>query len=181
MPTFAAIKLFLGTIPPWAYKAIGGALVVIGLLLFHHHLVHKHDMKIIAAEDARLVTRINAVTARIRTLETKAANIERDAHEKEVTRIDNLTADIIVRGPGKAQCSSGPATASPGRSQPSGGPADAPVDRVSDQGGIALIALPFNDAVRLAGQCDINRDENLKWRENRQKLEEINGNFPHGN
>lgn len=181
MGTWLAIKEFFAPIPRWAYILMGSMLLLTGLVFWHQSALRKHDRKLIIAEDARLVGEINKVTAKITRLATKAAMLEREAHEKEVTRIGVVTHDLILRGPGKAQCPSSSFAPRTSQLVPSGGSADASLARVPDQGGPALVALPFNDAVRFAGQCDINRDEILKWRENRQKLEEINGNFPHAN
>lgn len=168
-------------VPAWVWKVAGGVVLAIGLFLWHNGAIHKHDKKIIAAEDIRLVARINAVTARITALGTKAALIERNAHEKEVVRIRTVTHDLILRGPGKAQCASGSFTSSASRPLASGGAPTDPVGPMPSPGGVALIAVPFNDFVRVTGQCDINRDEILKWRENRQQIEEINGNNRHDN
>lgn len=168
-------------VPAWVWKVAGGVVLAIGLFLWHNGAAHKHDKKIIAAEGVRLVARINAVTARITALGTKIALTERNAHEKEVARIHVVTHDLILHGPGKAQCASGSFTSSTSRPKPVAGTADNSVGPMPSPGGVALIAVPFNDFVRVTGQCDINRDEILKWRENRQQIEEINGNNRHDN
>jgi hypothetical protein len=152
-------------------------LLLVLLVSWHGHRVADHDRKIIAAEDQRLTKRINDLTAKAVELRTKTALLERAAHEKEVSRIHDTVERVILRGPGKAQCPSSTFAAGSSGHEPTSGSIDAGVVPMPDQGGPALIALPFNDAIRFAGQCDINRDEVLRWRADRQKAIENDSNF----
>jgi hypothetical protein len=103
---------------------------------------------------------------------TAIAGALKEDHNAQISRIGASGADIVQHGPGQARCgrfnAPAPVAASGGQVAPSGAGNPAVVE-VPDRGGSAVLALPFNDAVRLFGQCDINRDEAAKWRVNDDK------------
>lgn len=170
------VGAFLKGVPTQVWYIIGGVAALIAAVLYHGHLIHKHDAALVSAtitrEDARLLSQANKLKAQADKLNAAAAQLERARNEKQAVRIVTLTHDILVRGPGKASCTGiAGAPAVPSGSQPPSGAGNAAVAPVPDSTGSGFIALPFDDAIRFAGQCDLNRNELISVRNQRKQLE----------
>lgn len=125
------------------------------------------------ADDKAAIEKVTAkaiiLRGKVESLGSHAAEVLKEQHDAKISSVGRDVADIMRSGPGKARCGSANAPFSlpaARRQEPAGGPGTPAVGEVPDSGGTALIAVPFDDFVHATGQCDINRDEVLKWRSN---------------
>lgn len=167
------------------------ALAAILLALFGAHWVEVQIRHADAAGYARAKAEDKAANDKLRAhaldlkshVEILGAQISKtlkEEHNAKIASVHAAAADILRGGPGKARArlvDPAPTPASAGRHEPAGGSGDAAVAQVPDSGGATLIALPFNDAVRLFGQCDINADEALKWRVSDTQMRALWGEY----
>lgn len=165
-------------LPSWAWELIFIGLLAGGIVLFHHVEVVKHDNKVRTEQSQKdnaafqkqlEAVRVHALQVRdkVEKLDAQASQLAKEAHDAKIGSVSNDVADIVRGGAGKASCGyihyPAPA-ASPGGPQHQSGTGGSSAPQVLDSGGAELVALPLNDAARLFGQCDINRDEAAKWR-----------------
>jgi hypothetical protein len=161
---------FFKGIPTWLYALIAVAgLIGLGVHL-HSNAVHK---AIAAAEKRGEEREAQHVLAAVQKITKKANDITAAIRSKSDETNRHIIADagdLRLRGPGKAVC---PGSAAPAASEHSapGRPVDVGMASVPNPGGPVLIALPFNDTIRFAEQCDLNRAEALSWREQHDKLQ----------
>jgi hypothetical protein len=166
-------------IPPKVKLALAGVVLVVLLALVHQHYAHK---ALKAADEAgyargvkvyeRALHIVHQRAARRRQAqETVAADISKQVRNRydEQARSIAAGADALrVRGPGAARCGpldhSGLPAGAGGHASPAG-PGDDAVPQVPDRDRAELIAMPFAGAVGFAEQHDLNRAEDLAWRE----------------
>lgn len=87
----------------------------------------------------------------------------KEQNDETNRRIDRLSADLRLRGPGAASARC-PGVSSPsGQSKPTSGAGNAPGTGLPEQGGSAVV--PWDWLVERAEQCDLNRAEVLTWRD----------------
>lgn len=173
------VKNALAKLPWWAWAAIAVALIV----GWHLHEDGKRLKRADAAgyvrakaEDKAAIDKLTAhakvLKQNVESLGAKAAQALKEEHNAKIASVDRDVADIVRGGPGKAGCRLIDAPAAPAAAsgrEPANRPGNAPLDQVPDRGGSAFLALPLDDAVRFAGQCDILADEAAKWRVNDAK------------
>lgn len=171
-------RAFVKQVPLKAWYALAIAVALIAAFFVHQHFAGKALKAADAggyarakSEDAKVAERIRvqalAVRASAEQLGIQISSALKEQHNAKVDSVHADVADVVRLGPGKASCGRLDRPAAPALSrgqEPGSGTGTAPLDQVPGGGGAALIALPFDDAVRLAGQCDINRDEVLKAR-----------------
>jgi hypothetical protein len=161
---------FVKAIPSKAWLALAIVAALFAAYLVHQRHAHK---ALKAAHDAGYAEGVSDTRSAYAAAQ-KAANgaaerinskVRRKSDE-EARHINRAADDVQLHGPGRAVC---PGLAAPPRATGGhsavGRPADAAVDQVSDGGGTGVIALPFADTLAFARQCDLNRNEALKWRE----------------
>jgi nucleoside phosphorylase len=88
----------LGQISPRTWLVIGCAVALAVGFLWHQHAAHKHDLALIAANDAKWQPKVDALKAQLNAITTA-----RDT-QKVVTKTQIVTATKIIHdGNGKAQ------------------------------------------------------------------------------
>lgn len=174
----AIARSFVKRVPPKVRYALAIAAALIAAFFVHQHYAGKALKAADGAgyarakgEDAKVADRIRqqalTLKARAEQLGIQISSALKEQHNAKIDSVHADVADVVRLGPGKAGCGRLDHPAAPalsGGQEPASGAGDAPLAQVPDRGGPALIALPFDDAVRFAGQCDINRDEVLKAR-----------------
>lgn len=176
-----AFSLFTGTalgkkLPGWAWEIIAAVIFVGGLWLgVHVWLVH-HDNAVRAeqkaADQKQFDAQLKGLSDRAQTLADQANALDlqisrllRSKSDAQATRIVTQYRDVIVRGPGKANC-----TAVSGLSTATGGS-----DKAATQTGVAvasmpsgtgteLIAMPFAGAAAGVRDHDLLLNEAQSWR-----------------
>lgn len=172
----AGFGTFLGGLPKPVWYIIGGVAILGSGTLLHSCEVGKHDRALVAStiakEDNRLTTDALKLKAQADKLNAEAAQLERIKNAEANTRTITLTRDILLRGPGKASCASGPGIApiSSGPNAPVGSRPGS-VAPVPNSGGSDFLALPFADTVAVLKQCSLDRNELISVRNQRQQLE----------
>lgn len=162
----AGVKSALAKVPPKVWIVLAIVIAVVTAFFAHQHYAHKalkaqykagyaQAMDDVKVRALKLKNKLDGVT-------TKISQLERNRNDEEALRIGRSTDSILRRGPGRAVCSQ-PA-ASPGQPVAPAGAANVAVGELPDGEGVTLIGMPFNDTVRFAGQCDLNRSEALSWR-----------------
>lgn len=165
-------------VPRWAWIALAVVIALGGLVWLHQHKVHSFEATIRADERSK----VNAEwqkkfdkmhqdaldwKGKYESASTSLATARRNQNE-ETLRTDAARASSLLNaGPGAARCGqvynpSLPASTSR-RDAPSGTVAPG-LGGVPGEGGPALIAVPFNDFIGAAKQCDANRSEVITWR-----------------
>lgn len=167
---FGRLKSELAKIPGWLWITIAViALLIAGTVWHQRHARaalaaaekagEDKAYSNIAAQAAELTTEANTLNAKIST------NI-RSKTDAENSRVVTQYRTLLVRGPGKAACTSVTGfPASAGGSEPSASQVRDSVDPVPAGGGAELIALPFAGAVAGAGEHDQLLNEDRAWRE----------------
>lgn len=165
-------------VPPKARLWLIGIVAALAAFFLHQHVAHvklanraadgfKAGYAKAVADDAAVIEKMRSAKTDVEAKGAAAANALKEQHNAKVGSVGSAAADIVRSGPGKAGCGRldypDLGALSSGQVTPAGS-GDAAVDPVHDSGGVALVALPLNDLVRMAGQCDINRDEALKAR-----------------
>ena len=137
---------------------LGGILLIAELYSGALHWLHNRDRANVELgkqqEAAHVLARTQALQKQLDGLSAKI----RSTNNVQATRIITVEHDVLLRGPGKASCPASVPAVSSGPIAPVG-TGNAPMDQVSSGGGQQLIALPFADTIRFAGQCDLNRNE----------------------
>ena len=167
------VRRFFGSIPNWAWVALGIALAALLGAWWHHHEVKKHDVAVIAARDAQWNKRLEAEHAAALDWKAKfdAASVRlsaaiKEKNDAEAARINATRDDLLRDGPGKARCGQ---VAYPGTSAGAGGsvassrPGSSATASLPPADGLA--AVPWNWLVNTGGQCDLNRSEAQSWRD----------------
>jgi hypothetical protein len=150
---------------PKAKMIILGVIAAVVLFFAHQwyagRQASKHYMdgyKQAQKDDAEELKNANA---RIAALSVEIATKEREGFNADVVHINARTDAVRMRGPGKAVCPGLPPA--PGGSQPGSGPVAGGVDRVPYPEWQQLLAMPFDDTISFAKQCDINAAELRHW------------------
>lgn len=165
-------------VPRWAWIALGVVMLLAGLAFLHHRQVKHFEATIRADERSKVNAEWQkkfdkmhqaAITwkQRYETASSTLATARRKTYEEGLRSDAARAGSLLNNGPGAARCGQinyprVPAS-SGGRDAPSGTVASG-LGGVSGEGGPALIALPFNDFISAAKQCDANRGEVITWR-----------------
>lgn len=161
----------LKSVPRFVWYALAAALVFA-------FAVHWYNGKIDAAEKrgadaayAHIADKAREIERQANDLAAKISEAFRRKNDEEARAIARAADAVLMRGPGKAACSSvaGVPTLS-SRPQPASGPADAPLDQVPSGARTDLIALPFAPTVAFGREHDLNRSELLTCRAAWQRL-----------
>jgi hypothetical protein len=161
---------FFKKVQTWLYAVLAvAALLGLGLYLHGRAVKRAHDAAYSEGYAAGGSDNEKAHVSAQAKAESAAAAINnkiRKQADEKAGSIARTADDMQLRGPGKAACPRlAAAPTSAGQPVPPAGPGNAAVDQVPDAAGQQLIALPLNDTIRFAGQCDLNRDEAARWRQ----------------
>jgi hypothetical protein len=184
----AALKLLLGRmwtnakadyarIPPKVKLVLLALALAFAAFLLHQHVAHKalkaadqagYNRR--ASEDAAALVELQR---RVRTAEANGTAIATDTRSKNDASNSaiNAHADALsMRGPGAARCRQVSNPVVPAASSEHGAGSDRPADAAggsvpAGDGQSNLAAVPFDWLVNRARQCDLDRAENLSWRD----------------
>lgn len=173
-PIGALLKGFwrlLGKIP---WQVTAGIFLALALWLgfrWHGHEVHKTYQKGYNQARAEDRAALDELRRKLKTAGDNMATISHDQRSKNDAarhNIDAAAGSLSLQGPGAARCRREPAAAVPasaGRSQPPARPAGPAPDSVpSEDGADPLAAVPWGWLVGTGKQCDLDRAENIAWR-----------------
>lgn len=171
----ANAKSDIAAIPPKVKLALLAIALLVAGYFLHQHVAHQ---RLKAQYDAGYAQGVmdnerSHITAQAQA-DARANQINsiiRRKSDEEARNIVRRADDLRMRGPGKATCAG--VAAAPGSASghdAASGSADAAVGGVPDEPRPVLIALPFAPTIEFAKQCDLNRNEALKWRESDAKL-----------
>lgn len=171
---------FLKAIPRQVWIALAIAATVLAVVLWYNHQIHaaydRGHKEGVAAENARLAKRAEALTAQIRKKgEDLAAHI-RSKNREANDRSNALAAGLVRDGPGRAayRCPANSAAAS--GYQPRLGNGDVAAsgvptgDRLPVEVPDPLAVVPWGWLVSKSQSCDLNLHDNQAWNEWYRKL-----------
>jgi hypothetical protein len=165
-------------IPRSVWIGLAVVIAVIGLVLLHQHKVHSFEATIRADERSLAnaewqkkfdTMRKNALDwkGKYETASGQLATARRNSYEEGLRSDAARAGSLLNNGPGAARCGQvnypGASASASGRNAVSR-PLDSGLGGMPSEGGSALIALPYNDFISVARQCDANRSESLTWR-----------------
>lgn len=145
--------------------------VLIAALLFAHQWYAHRQLKAADAAgykrgQADLSETIKNLQARLAASDAAIAADERKKNDAKVITIAAAAGSLSLHGPGKATCPRPVAVSAASREPvaPAGAGSPAPTAVPSENGDDALAAVPWRWLVGTGEQCDLERAENVAWR-----------------